>query len=146
MKLIANGFAFDTGSGWEDRSVISVMGPVSAKGFAANLVVVREKISSRESLEEYAGRQAQAMSTQFPGVEILDERSIRINGMAAFQRLHRFRSEGHSIQQAQTFLLADGFIYTLTGTAELEEFDQHIQAFRQAVETFRVFDTREIAV
>jgi len=146
MQLIANGFALETDSGWEDRSVISVMGPVSAKGFAANLVVVREKVSSLDSLEEYARRQAQAMSAQFPAIEILDERSIRINGMASFQRLQRFSSEGLNIQQAQTFLLAGGFIFTITGTAELEEFDQHIHAFRQAVETFRIFDTKEIAV
>jgi hypothetical protein len=145
MKLIANGYAFETASGWEDRSVISVMGPPSAKGFAANLVVVHEKISPRESLEEYARRQRQAMSAQFPGIEVIDERSVRINGMAAFQRLQRFSSEGHNIQQVQTFLLADGCIYTVSGTAALEEFDRHIQAFRQAVETFRVFDNQAIA-
>jgi hypothetical protein len=145
MKLIANRFTFETQSGWEDRSVISVMGPVSAKGFAANVVVVHEKISSRESLEEYAGRQRQAMQARFPDIEVVDERAVRINGMAAVQRLQRFRSEGHDIQQVQTFLLAGGFIYTLSGTAALEEFDRHIQAFRQAVETFRVFETTEIA-
>ena len=146
MRLIGNGFATEVPAGWQDRSMVTLIGPTSATGFAANVVVVREDIGPRRSVEEYASRQRQAMESQIDGLEILDERPARINGAAAYQRLQRFASQGHRVQQAQTFILADGIVFAVTCTASLEDFDKHLDAFRRVVDSFQCFDPRTVAL
>ena len=142
MRLIGNGFVTEVPSGWQDRSMMTLVGPTSATGFAANVVVVREQVGPRRSIEDYATSQRRAMETQIDGLEILDERPARINGAAAYQRLQRFTAQGHAVQQAQTFILFDGIVFSVTCTASVEDFDKHLDAFRRVVESFRCFDPR----
>jgi len=146
MRVIGNGFVTEVAAGWEDRSLITLVGPTSATGFAANIVVMREQVGPRRSIEDYAGRQRRAMEAQIDGLEVLDERPTRINGAAAFQRLQRFSTQGQRVQQAQTFILADGIVFAVTCTASLDDFNKHLDCFRRAVDSFRCFDPRTVAL
>jgi hypothetical protein len=138
-KMIANGWHADLPGGWEDRSMITLVGETDASGFASNIVVTRQKIELPASLEEYAAAQAEMMRTEIVDLQILDERALEINGARAFQRLQRFSAGGTQIiQQVQTFVLAGEMIYAVTGTATLEAFDRSIPAFRKFVETFKI--------
>lgn len=140
MKVIANGFIVDLPAGWDDRTLITLAGPVGASSFIANVVVTRERVPAQTAIEDYAQAQLTAMKEEMPTLEILDERATKLNGVPAFQRLQRFTIEGQQLQQAQTFLLAGGLIFVVTGTAAIADFDNQIPAFRQIVETFRLFD------
>lgn len=140
MKVIANGFAVELPKGWDDRSLITLAAPTSANGFAPNVVVTRERIPANVSIEAYAQAQRTAMKEEVPALEILDERATTINGAPAFQRLQRFTMEGQQLQQAQTYVLAQGLVFVITGTAAIADFDNQIPAFRQIIESFRLFD------
>ncbi|MET0753974.1 MAG: DcrB-related protein, partial [Pyrinomonadaceae bacterium] len=89
-KFTANGWTAVLPDGWEDRSMITLVGETGASGFAANIVVTRQKIDSETSLEDYAAIQGDMMRNEVGNLQILDERAIEINGAPAFQRLQRF--------------------------------------------------------
>ena len=138
-KITANGWTADLPAGWEDRSMITLVGETDASGFASNIVVTRQKVDAGTSVEDYAAIQGDLMQAEIENLQILDERAIEINGAQAFQRLHRFEIDGGQfIQQVQTFFLAGDIVFAITGTATLEAFDRSIPAFRQFVETFQI--------
>lgn len=138
-KIIANGWSADLPGGWEDRSMITLVGKTDASGFASNIVVTRQKLDHGISLEDYVAIQAEMMLGEIENLQILDERAIEINGVKAFQRLQRFSVNANQvIQQVQTFFLAGELVLTITGTATLEAFDRTIPAFKNFVETFRI--------
>ncbi len=125
--------------GWEDRSMITLVGETDASGFASNIVVTRQTIDSETNLEDYALMQAEMMQNEIGNLQVLDERAIEINGAQAFQRLQRFLvNENQIIQQVQTYFLHGEMIFAITGTATLEAFDRSIPAFKKFVETFKI--------
>lgn len=140
MKFIANGWTSEIPSGWGDRSVITLVGPIDASSFAANIVVTREWVGNETSVEDYAYEQSAVMQGEVEGYEILDEGSTTVNGAPAFQRLQRFEIEAAELQQVQTFVLGDGVVFVITGTTTVAHFDANIQAFRSVVETFKLSD------
>ncbi len=137
MKFIANGFTTDLPDDWQDRSMITLVGP-PRDGFAPNAVIMREPVGPRVSIEDYAREQREAALAEIPGLEIIDERPTRVNGCAAFQRLQRFSAQGRMLQQTQTFVLAKGLVFVITCTAALEHFDASIPAFRRLADAFSV--------
>ena len=138
-KINANGWTADLPEGWEDRSMITLVGETDASGFASNIVVTRQKVDSDTSLEDYASMQAEMLRGEVGNLQILDERQIEINDTNAFQRLQRFIVEGTQIiQQVQTYFLAGEIIFAITGTATIEAFDRSIPAFKKFVETFQI--------
>ncbi len=137
-KFAANGWTADLPEGWEDRSMITLVGATDASGFAANIIVTRQAAEPEKNIEEYARLQAEMMQNEVESLQVLDERAVEINGLPSFQRLHRFDSgDGRAIQQVQTFFLNNGSVFIITGTAALEGFDAAIPAFKKFVETFR---------
>jgi len=138
-KFIANGWTADLPGGWEDRSMITLAGETDASGFASNIVVTRQTVDSETSLEDYALIQAEMMRNEVGNLQILDERTIEMNGVQVLQRLQRFSvGEGQIIQQVQTYFLHGKVIFAITGTATLESFDRSIPAFKEFVETFKI--------
>lgn len=123
---------------WADRSMITLVGETGAAGIAANIVVTREEIDSRMSVEDYAESQKQAMMDEIERLEILDERATTVNDAPAFQRLQRFQVEDLYIQQAQTFILGEGSVFVITGTAAVEDFNGIIDAVRKFTENFQL--------
>lgn len=141
MKIIANGFTTIVPDGWDDRTMTTLVGSVGASGFAANIVVTRERVDARMSVEDYAAGQREAMLAEIPELEILDERPTSISGAPAFQRLQRFTIEGEQLQQAQTFVLANGIIFVITMTTTIADFDKQIPALRSVTDNLRFFDS-----
>jgi hypothetical protein len=137
-KFIANGWTADLPEGWEDRSMITLVGATDASGFAANIIVTRQRVEPETNIEEYARIQSEMMQNEVGALQILDRRAIEIGGLPSFQCLQRFESgDGRTIQQVQTFFLNNETVYTITGTAALENFDGSIPAFKKFVETFK---------
>lgn len=140
MKFNANNWNSVLPDGWSDRSMITLVGATGASGIAANIVVTREAVDNRTSIEDYAERQKQLMMREVERIEILDERATTVNNAPAFQRLHRFQVENLQIQQAQTFILGGGSVFVITGTAALEDFNNIIDAVREFTENFQLTD------
>ncbi len=136
MEFRANDWRSVLPEGWEDRSLITIVGATGPSGIAANIVVTREPVDARTSIEEYAAQQKQVSFEQFPDLEVLDERATRLNGAPAYQRLQRIGWQNRTLQQAQTFVLGRGAVYVITCTAAVDEFNAAIPAFRQFTENF----------
>ncbi|MCU0238664.1 MAG: DUF1795 domain-containing protein [Pyrinomonadaceae bacterium] len=138
MKLTNNGWFGTLPTGWEDRSMITLTGPIDENGFMANIVVTRDKIEPSMSIEEYAQLQREAMDNEIPNVEVLDERPTTLNNRPAFQRLQKFSLEDQTIQQVQTFVLGKETVFAITGTSSIETFNDSIKAFKEFTESFEV--------
>ena len=143
MKFWANGFSSSTVPEWEDRSIISLMGPTSRDGFATNIVVTRQPVTE-SSITAFAKEQLDQLAREVPQIEVLDERTITVGGESAFQRLHVLQIKGQKVQQAQTYLMQSndtgttGFV--ITCSASPDEFPRHMPVFRRFTEEFRFFD------
>ena len=70
--------------------------------------------------------------------QVLDYRANTLNGLPSCQQLQRFQTENAILQQVQTYILAGQNFYVITGTADVESFNEHISAFRQVVENFQL--------
>lgn len=141
MRLIANGFVTELPEGWEDRSMITLVGGAGTAGFAPNVVIMRQGAAPQTSIEAYAREQRAATEAEIDDLEIVDERAATVGGAPAFQRLQRFSAQGRRLQQAQTYVLGDRVVFILTCTATLEQFNDHIAHFRRVVDTFRLFNS-----
>jgi hypothetical protein len=139
-KVISTDWSASMPRGWEDRTMVTLVGPISEDGFASNIVVTREKLEDATTVEEYAQVQADLMREEIDGVELMDERSIEISGLPAFQRLQRFAIDDQIVQQVQTFIMGDNIIYAITGSSSVEDFNASIPAFKKFVETFELSD------
>jgi hypothetical protein len=137
-KVISTDWSASMPRGWEDRTMVTLVGPVSEDGFASNIVVTREKLEDATTVEEYAQVQADLMREEIDGVELMDERAIEINNLPAFQRLQRFAIDDQIVQQVQTFIMGDNVIYAITGSSSVEDFNASIPAFKKFVESFEL--------
>ena len=137
-NFTANDWTSVLPAGWNDRSMITLIGATGATGIAANIVVTKEETGGHVSIESYAEAQKRAMTAEIPQLQILDERPATVNAAPAFQRLQRFQIENVIIQQAQTFILSENAVYAITGTAAIEDFNEIIDALRQFTENFRL--------
>lgn len=138
MNVIANGFVAELPAGWEDRTMVTLVGPLGAQGFAANIVITREPLGASRSLEDYVRKQLAAMKAELPALEVLDERAIAHQGAPAFQRLQRFQAGSHEVQQAQTFVLAGSTVFVITCSAASADFDASLPSFRSITASFKV--------
>ncbi len=138
MKLKHNEISTAIPATWEDRTMLTLIAPFEAHQFAANVVVTRHPVKPNESLEDFVGEQLEMLRESLPNFELLDRSSDTLNGQPSSRQLHRFQTESGVLQQVQTFVLANQNIYAITGTAAVEEFNLHIQAFREIVENFEI--------
>lgn len=138
MKFTANDFTTELPQEWEDRSIITLFAPFKHGEFAANVVITKHFLEAESTLEDFVYEQLQLLQGSLPAFQLLDRRFTKIRDFDAYQQLHRFQSETGVLQQVQTFLLSENIIFAITGTAPIENFDLHTNAFRQIVETFQI--------
>lgn len=137
-KFTANEWQSIMPNGWEDGSMITLVGAVGTTGFAPNIVVTRDAVESSTSVQEFAETQKKILQQEINGVIILDERTATINGADAVQFLQRIPIEGQTIQQVQTFVQGDNRIYCITGTAAVEDFNNSVNAFKFFTDNFKI--------
>lgn len=138
MKLQHNEILTVIPENWADRTMITLVAPFAAGEFASNIVVTRHFIEAHESLEGFAQEQQKIMRESLAGFELLDFRANTLGGRPSCQQLHRFPTENGFLQQVQTFVLANQSVYVITGTATVNDFERHLQAFRDVVENFQI--------
>ena len=142
--FIANDFKSEVPVGWEDRSTITLVGPVN-NGFASNIVVTRQPLPTGTSVTEFATSQLEQLAKEVPSLQIEDERSASLRGRELYQRLHQFdASDNMIIKQVQTYLVhafASGTVgLVITGTSSPDGFDAAMPAFKQFVDAFDIVE------
>ena len=141
MKFVAHGWTTEMPAGWQDRSMVTLVRPSpDGRSFAPNVVVLRQAVAPRTSIEDFARAQRAAAVAEIPDLQILDERPATVGGAPAYQRLQRFTAQGQQLQQAQTYILRDATVFVVTCTATLAQFNDQIADFRRIVDGFRFFD------
>ena len=147
-RFRANGFTSETLDGWEDRSTLTLVGPTSADGFAANLVVTRQALPAGASATDFGRTQAEALAAEVDELVTEDERTVHRDGRELFQRLHRFRVGDRPIRQVQTYLVcafSRGCVcFVITGSASPDAFDGVMPAFARFVERFEPVDPDDV--
>ena len=138
MKFTANDFTTEFPDEWEDRTMVTLVAPFAHGEFAANCVMTKNPVAANESLEDFVAEQTELMRQSLPDFVVLDYRVNELNGLPSCQQLHRFQTETIVLQQVQTYILTNRDIYVITGTADVENFNAHIAAFRQVVENFEI--------
>ena len=138
MKLTANDFTTAFPDEWEDRTMITLVAPFSIGKFAANCLITKTPVADSESLEDFVQEQTEEMRQTLLNFQVLDYRTNTLNGLPSCQQLQRFQTENAIVQQVQTYILAKQNIYVITGTADIENFNAHLSAFRQVVENFQI--------
>jgi hypothetical protein len=138
MKLKHNEFSTAIPDAWDDRTMVTLVASFGAGEFATNIVITRHFVEAHESLEDFAQEQQKMMRESIANFELLDYRANELNGRPSCQQLHRFPTQNGVLQQVQTFILANRRVYVITGTSTVNDFERHIQAFREIVENFAI--------
>ena len=136
----ANGFNSIQPDGWEDRSTLTLVGPLSGDGFASNIVITRQYLQSNSSLAQFAKVQLATLEEEVQDLDIADEREVTLNGRTIYQRLHRFSVGKQRVSQVQTYLEIEVgnrlTVFVITGTTSPQAFDAAMPAFKLFVENF----------
>lgn len=138
MKVTATDFTTAIPADWQDRTMMTLVAPFAPGEFAANCVITKHFVAAHESLEDFVSEQLQMMQQSLPAFEVLDYRVNTLNGLPCCQQLHRFQTESGFLQQVQTFILANSSVYVITGTATVNDFNRHLDGFREIVENFQI--------
>ncbi len=137
MKIKHNQFQSTLPTGWQDRTMITLVAPIKGK-FAVNVVVTKHDVPTAQNIDAFAEAQTKQMRESLAQFEVIDARPATIKNLSAFQQLHRFQAEAGMLQQVQTFLLVKNAVYVITGTSLIDEFDDHVAAFRKIVEDLEI--------
>ncbi|MEL7369582.1 MAG: DcrB-related protein [Myxococcota bacterium] len=146
-KFQANGIHSIVPEGWVDRSTLTLVGPTSEDGFAANIVVTRQPIDEGTDVTAFGKSQCEELAASFEAMRVDDERTIRLKGREVYQRLHALQLGGRWVQQVQTYFvrgphprtgLTEGFV--VTGSAAVESFDANQEFFKRFTEAFEFSD------
>lgn len=121
--------------GWSDRTMIVHSAPPRAGSqAAANIVVARDALGAGESFPGYCARQDALFRRQLPGFTPEGERAGELHGHPAAQRLFTWTSGAGSLRQQVSFIDAgDGLVVTVTATAAVDEWDEHLASFNAAL-------------
>lgn len=138
MKIQHNELSSSLPDKWQDRTMLTLVAPFQPGEFAANIVVNRYFVGQTETVENFALTQQRALKESLPAFQLLDFQTVKIHDYPACRQLHRFTADSQSIQQVITYLLANQLVYSITGTATMQQFNNHIAAFRQFVEDLKV--------
>lgn len=135
MRYQTGNFSLEVPDDWQDRSIISFTASVSPNEFAPNVVVTREAIDTRLSIEEYANRQFDLTQAEVQGLQITERRQTTIGTIPAVQIVQQIAAHGLNLQQLQTFLLVDEVVIIVTCTSTAATFNQNLPRFTKIVES-----------
>ncbi|HEY0429759.1 MAG TPA: DcrB-related protein [Pyrinomonadaceae bacterium] len=140
MRYQTGNFSLEVPDDWQDRSIISFTASVAPNEFAANVVITREAIDARMSVEEYANRQFDLTQAEVQGLKIIERNNTNIGNLPAVQIIQKIAAHGLNLQQLQTFILDDEIIIIVTCTATAASFSQLLPKFNKIVESCRLID------
>ena len=138
MRYLSGNIALEVPDDWQNRSIISFVASRAPSEFAPNVVITREKIDPLTSVEDYADEQFGITQAEVQGLTIIERQNVFINALPAVQIVQTITAHSLNLQQLQTFVLAETEIFIITCTTTAAAFNQHLPAFKQIAQSFRL--------
>jgi hypothetical protein len=138
MRYQTGNFSLEVPEDWQDRSIISFVATAAPTEFAPNVVVTREKIDTRMSVEEYANRQFDVTQAEVQGLKIIERNNTTVGNLPAVQIIQKIAAHGLNLQQLQTFILVEEEIIIVTCTTTAATFNQNLPRFNKIVESCKL--------
>lgn len=138
MLYQANNFTIETPNDWQDRSIITFVAPNQTGEFASNVVITREAIDAKLTVEDYANRQFAIAQREIAGIKIVEQNNITLGGKPAIETIQNLSANNLALRQLQIFVLLDREICVITCTATVGNFNQNLPRFRKILESFTV--------
>lgn len=138
MRYQTGNFSLEVPDDWQDRSIISFTASVSPNEFAPNVVITREAIDVRMSVEEYANQQFDLTQAEVQGLKIVERNNTSVGGLPAVQIVQKIAAHGLNLQQLQTFILTDDVIIIVTCTSTEASFSRNLPGFNKIVESCKL--------
>lgn len=138
MLYQANSFTIETPNDWQDRSIITFVAPNQTGEFAPNVVITREAIDVKLTIEDYANRQFAIAQREIAGIKIIEQNNVTLGGKPAIETIQNLSANNLALRQLQIFVLLDREICVITCTATVGNFNQNLPRFRKILESFTV--------
>ena len=112
-----NRFELRLYEGWQDKTVITLVGPVD-DGIQHNVIVLFEDDSPFTTVRDFAEAQINALETELKSCRVLKKGGIALsNGLNAYQAIYSWYPAEHlQVYQEQVYVLSDKTAYKLTAT------------------------------
>jgi hypothetical protein len=116
-SFVTSRFSLRQASGWEDKTLYTLVGPVD-NGIQHNLTIVVDDESKCDTLRDYAEAQVERVVQELKGCRILKKDMISLaNGLPAFRAIFSwYPTDNQRVYQEQIFVVHDGAAYRLTAT------------------------------
>jgi hypothetical protein len=124
-------------AGWEDRTVLTIAGPVT-DGISPNVVVTRETLCHNMVLGGFAGGWVARLSDELPVRERRPVEHLHVAGHRAQLRCVEWEAAGTAVVQLVALFCAGGSGYAAVCTAPASEFDTLEPGFRALIAGLRV--------
>jgi predicted Zn-dependent protease len=124
-------FFFSFPGDWQVQNTPAQVTLASKDGHAGTILQA-EKTS--ENLKDYAKR----IASKIENGQFIDERSLRINGLASYQQVYDIsQQQGGVIRTRISYIKKNGFIYTFIALSAQNEFDKYDSQFQSVVGSFQ---------
>jgi hypothetical protein len=124
-------------AGWEDRTVLTIAGPLVA-GISPNVVVTRETLCDNMGLGGFAGGWVSRLGDELPVRERRPVEHVHVAGQRAQLRCVEWEAAGTAVVQLVALFCAGGSGYAAVCTAPASEFDALEPSFRRLIAGLRV--------
>ena len=124
-------FFFSFPGDWQVQNTPAQVTLASKDGHAGTILQA-EKTS--ENLKDYANK----IASKIENGQFIDERSLRINGLASYQQVYDIsQQQGGVIRTRISCIKKNGFIYTFVALSAQNEFDKYDSQFQSVVGSFQ---------
>lgn len=140
QEFVHNDFVIGFPLRWIDSSVVILAGPQN-DGYSPNITITRERLEFQLTAAEYAANQLMVLQQDLSqeGYQVVEEGSLSLTGLTAYQRVHTFRMSDANLQlkQMQVYVVRGKEAITITCTNTAEWFDRTKLIFTEAIKQFR---------
>lgn len=126
-------------AGWEDRTVLTLVGP-SVDGAQPNVVVTRESLCTSMGLGGFSTGWVQRLADQVPVQETRPVEHIEISGQPAHLRLVEWEAAGLRLRQLVGLTVVGADAYAVVCTVPSSAFDALEPDLRALIEGVRIGD------
>jgi hypothetical protein len=132
---------------WLDASVVVLVGPPN-ENYSPSITITRDQLDFAMNASEYAANQLAGLKAELghAGYKVLEEGSVTVGGMLAYQRLHTFQMPEAELEitQLQVYLVRGREALTITCTHLSHRFEEFRPLFEEALQQFRWHATHPI--
>lgn len=123
--------------GWEDRTVLTMVGP-NTEGAQPNVVVTRERLCDNMGLGAFSSGWVQKLADQIPVQETRGVEQVEISGAPGHLRVVEWEAAGLRLRQLVGLTTIDGDGYAVVCTVPSVQFDELEPQLRAVIDGVRI--------